>query len=414
MRLKIDHIGHKGHGIADRDGKQAYVSFVLPDEIIDLDDATGVVKIIEPSVNRIAPICKHFTKCGSCVAQHMQAEFYDEWKKENLAYALKQHGIDKNIDNYIRFGNADLELRRRAKFAAKRTKKSVMIGYHKAQSHDIIALEECVILTKGIMDILPKLAGFIKPMMSRKGVSYINVTDYNGAIDVGFEDVKYNHNYDEITYVNEQAEALNIARLMINGELILQRREVLEDFSDVLVSPVAGGFMQAVKAAELEMSGYVKQFLGGVKGNIVDLFSGVGTFSFSLAKSHKVDAFDNDKLAIEALQDGFNRAGGVAGLKLKTVRAIARDLFQRPLFKDELNKYSAAIIDPPRAGATAQITQICNSELRDVVYISCNPSTFARDASAMIKAGFVIEYLVAIDQFKYSSHLELVAHMRRK
>ena len=204
--------------------------------------------------------------------------------------------------------------------------------------------------------------------------------------------MKYEHSYDEINYVNEQASKLNIARVVINDELILQRKDISETFDGVKVSPVAAGFMQAVKAAELAMSDLVKGFLGGVKGDIVDLFAGIGTFTFALAQSHQIDAFDHDKFAILALQNGFNLAGGVNELKLKTVTATGRDLYRRPLFKDELNKYTSAIIDPPRAGAEAQVEQICDSKITNIVYISCSPNSFARDAKALIEAGFEIKY----------------------
>lgn len=415
MQVKIDQIGHKGHGIAHIDGKPIFIPFALPDELVELDDDFNLRKITEPSSDRIKAKCKHFMKCGACNAQHMSADFYNDWKKSALTYALEQYDIDKKIDDFLSFDEdeGDLYRRRRVKLAAKRTKKTMMIGYSKAQSHDIIPLEQCPIITSAIFAIVPKLADFIKPMMSRKGISHINITDYSGAIEIALDNVKYEHSYDEINYVNQQATKLNIARLVINGELILQRKDIIETFDGVAVMPVATGFMQAMKAAELAMSGYVKKFLSDTKGDIVDLFSGIGTFTFALAQSHQIDAFDYDKQAIEALQNGFNKAGGVNELKLKTVSATARDLFRRPLFKDELNKYTSAIIDPPRAGAEAQIEQICDSKISNLVYISCSPASFARDAQQLMKAGFAIEYLAAIDQFKYSSHLEIVAHLKR-
>ncbi|PCI89019.1 MAG: hypothetical protein COB24_00640 [Hyphomicrobiales bacterium] len=415
MQVKIDQIGHKGHGIVHIDGQPTYIPFALPNEIIELSDEFKLSKIIEPSADRVKAKCKHFMKCGSCMAQHMAPDFYDEWKKSTLIYALEQHSIDKNIDQYLSFDHTkgDLNRRRRVKLAAKRTKKSVMIGYSKAQTHDIIPLEECPIITSNILAIVPKLADFIKPMLSRKGVSHISITDYNGALEIGLDNVKYDHSYDEINYVNEQASKLDLARVVINEELILQRKDIFETFDGVRVSPVAAGFMQAVKAAELAMSGLVKRFLTDVKGDIVDLFAGIGTFTFALAQSHQIDAFDHDKFAIMALQNGFNLSGGVDELKLKTVTATGRDLYRRPLFKDELNKYTSAIIDPPRAGAQAQIKQICDSKITNIVYISCSPNSFARDAETLIAAGFEIKYLAAIDQFKYSAHLEIVAHLTR-
>lgn len=418
MQVKIENIGHKGHAIANVDGKSEYMAFALPDELVEIskkDDGYKIDKILEPSKDRIKPKCKHFTKCGACIAQHMSADFYNGWKKSNLEYALANHNIDKPIDDYVSFDEdeGDINRRRRVKLAAKRSKKSITIGYHKAASHDIIPLEECPIVTKNIMRMLPLLGDFLTPLMSRKAISYVSITDYNGVVDVALENVKYDHSYDEINYINEQANKLDITRIVINGELIIQRKDISENFNGVPVTPVAAGFMQAVKAAEMVISNHVKRLIGDVKGDIVDLFAGIGTFTFALAQTHKVDAFDNDKQAILALQTAYNKAGANPKLKLKLLNAVARDLYRRPLFKDELNKYAAAIIDPPRAGAAEQVKQICDSKINQVVYISCNAQSFAKDAENLLKAGFELKFIAAIDQFKYSSHLELVAHLVR-
>ena len=91
-----------------------------------------------------------------------------------------------------------------------------------------------------------------------------------------------------------------------------------------------------------------------------------------------------------------------------------RDLFRRPLEPDELRKFDAAVIDPPRAGAEAQIATLAASEIKKIAMVSCNPVTFARDAKALVAAGFTLNWLQVVDQFRWSPHVEMVGSFTRK
>lgn len=116
---------------------------------------------------------------------------------------------------------------------------------------------------------------------------------------------------------------------------------------------------------------------------------------------------------LSALDQGWRHADG-----LKKVSVETRDLFRRPLMPDELAKSDAVVLDPPRAGAEAQIEQLSGTVVPVVAYVSCNPVTFARDAARLIKAGFTLDWIQVVDQFRWSAHVELAArftasHMRK-
>nr|MCU0912476.1 class I SAM-dependent RNA methyltransferase [Paracoccaceae bacterium] len=103
---------------------------------------------------------------------------------------------------------------------------------------------------------------------------------------------------------------------------------------------------------------------------------------------------------------------------LKRLTAEARDLFRRPLLPDELARFDAVVIDPPRAGAEAQVAQLARSAVPRIAHVSCNPVTFARDARTLVSAGYRLEFVQVVDQFRWSPHIELAAafvrdHMAR-
>ena len=141
---------------------------------------------------------------------------------------------------------------------------------------------------------------------------------------------------------------------------------------------------------------------------IADLFCGAGAFTYPLATVAPVLAIDSATASIDALRSGLATAPG-----LKTVDAVARDLFRRPLSDKELKGVDVVVIDPPRAGAMDQMSAIATSGVGTVVAVSCNPATFVRDAAALIQGGFRLSRLRPVDQFLWSAHIEVVGVFER-
>lgn len=189
--------------------------------------------------------------------------------------------------------------------------------------------------------------------------------------------------------------------------MIAARRPAFQRFGPARVTPPPGAFLQATAEGEAALVGFVRDAVAGAK-SVADLFAGCGTFSLPLAQTAEVHAVEGEAAMLAALDKGWRQAQG-----LHRVTHEARDLFRRPLLHDELNRYDAIVIDPPRAGAEAQIHEICASATRILAYVSCNPVTFARDAAQLCAAGFRLERLLAVDQFRFSAHVELAALFRR-
>ena len=173
------------------------------------------------------------------------------------------------------------------------------------------------------------------------------------------------------------------------------------------MSPPPGSFLQATSLGEDTLVNLVMGHLGKSR-NVLDLFCGVGPFALNIAKKSKVHAIDSDKKAVGALAETIRNSGG-----LKPIQTEARDLFKMPLTFIELADYDCVVFDPPRAGAEAQCRQLAKSKVRNVIAVACDAQSFARDAKILMEGGYRLTKVTPVDQFKYSTHVEIVAHFTR-
>lgn len=205
----------------------------------------------------------------------------------------------------------------------------------------------------------------------------------------------------------EAALALDLARLSLHGDIVVERRSPVATMGRAQVSPPPGGFLQATRAGEEKLASLVSAACEGAR-RVADLFAGCGPFSLRLAERCEVHAVDGDGRSLAALDKA---ARGTPGLRRVTTET--RDLFRRPLLAPELARFDAVVFDPPRAGAQAQASQLARAKPPVVVGVSCDLGTFARDAAILTEGGYRLDRIWPVDQFKYSPHLELVGVFRR-
>ncbi|MEQ1717841.1 MAG: class I SAM-dependent RNA methyltransferase [Hyphomicrobium sp.] len=403
--LKIDYIGYKGHGVSETEDRTFYLPYTLPGEKVRVTDEGGgtLEKILEESLDRIAPVCRHFGVCGGCALQHMAKPAYLEWKREQVIEAFRARGIREPILSVIPCTGK----RRRAAFSARRTTTGVMLGFHEAGTHNLVDVQECVVLHPAIVAALPGLRALLAPMLSRRGEARVVVTWTEAGLDVALSDMPDKLTPEIRTHIASAARAARIVRVSVESDVAFESLTPFLKFGRAEVSPPPGVFLQAVAEAETVMGGLIVTAIGKAK-TAADLFCGVGAFTFRLAERAKVFAADSDKVAITALIAASKNATG-----LKPIEAITRDLFREPLSATEMNGYDAVVFDPPRAGAESQARMIAKSKVKTVVAVSCNPATLARDARVLMDGGYKLETVTPIDQFLYTPHIEVVAVFRR-
>ena len=409
--LTIDHVGAQGDGVVRTDGGPIYIPRTLPGEQVQaeiMDGRGDLREVLKPAPDRIEPVCAHFGTCGGCALQHQSHETYRAWKRDQVVRALKSKGIDVPVAEIIPCAPRS---RRRATFAAMRTRKTVRFGFFERASHTIVDIASCPILVPELEAAIPTLRDLVGPGLTRKGKASVSVTMTASGLDVSVTGGKADPDLALRQTLADAAARADIARLTWDGDILAERRPPILDLAGIDVALPPGAFLQATKAGEEAMVSIVTGALEE-SGSVVDLFAGCGTFSLALAQAHKVHAVEGAKEQCVALETAVRRQGPGAGLKPLTVER--RDLARRPMRSDELNSYDAAVIDPPRAGAATQCEALAASTIPLIASVSCNPATFARDARILIDGGYHLESVTPLDQFLWSPHIELVGIFRRE
>lgn len=402
-QFKITRLGHHGDGIADG---PLFAPLTLPGEIVSakpvgkkLED----IRIIEPSSDRVSPPCRHFKSCGGCQLQHASDRFLQNWKQEVVKTALASNGLETH---FLPIAVSPPQSRRRATFAARRTKKGAMAGFHARASDTLVEIPDCQLLHPDLMAALPVAKALAQIGASRKHSISVATTLSASGLDICVADGKPLDGPLRVELA-ALAEQHALARLTWEDEVIATRLPPEQEFGDIHVVPPPGAFLQATKQGEEALRQDVQDIVGA-SAKVIDLFAGCGTFALPLARNAAVHAVEGDQAMMAALDSGWRMAQG-----LKAVTHETRDLFRRPLMPDELAKFDAAVIDPPRAGASAQIAELAKSDISKIAYVSCNPVTFAKDAKYLVDQGHQLKALRVVDQFRWSSHVELVAHFMR-
>lgn len=407
VTLNILRLGAQGDGVADHDGRQVFVPLALPGETVTAElnnDRATITEILKPSPDRHPARCAHYGDCGGCSLQHLDDAPYLAFKREQVVTALSFQNIDAQVDPIVAIAP---RTRRRAVFAAHRAGKQIHIGFHGRRSHRIVPISDCAVITPGLLALLPKLEPIAAISAPTKDALTISVTETITGFDVALTGVARGFPADSRVRAVQLAGELGLARLSINGEIVMERAAPTLRAGNALLTPPPGGFLQACAESEATMLALVKEAIGDAR-KVIDLFAGAGTFSLPLASTATIHAAESDDAALAALDRAARKAQG-----LKPVATEKRDLFRRPFTRDELKRFDAAVIDPPRAGAEAQTRELAASGLKRVAMVSCNAQTFARDLKLMLDANYKVARITPIDQFLWSPHVEIVAELKK-
>ncbi len=408
-KLEIARLGALGDGVAETPAGPVYVARALPGELVAVEvagDRGKLVAIERASAERVPPACRHFGSCGGCVSQHIGERLYRDWKRDMVRTAFAHRGLEPAIEDMVAVPPGR---RRRATFAVLRQGSRTLLGFHEEGSHVLVAIGHCPVVLPQIEAALPALLAIGEGLPLKDGdKARLSVTATPDGLDVAAFDVTGAIGAAGQSRIAEIAAAAGIIRVTSSNHIVMQQavpRLVLGGAS-VAVPPAA--FIQATAEAEVAIAAIIADATRKAK-RVADLFCGLGTFTFGLARRARVLAVDGDRVAVETLATAARAAPGIKPLETRV-----RDLLREPLSRTELAEIDAVVLDPPRAGAKAQAEMLARSKVPLVCAVSCNPATLARDCRILVDAGYSIERVVPIDQFVWSPHVEAVAVLRRR
>ena len=388
----VQRVAAKGDGVT-ADGR--HVALAAPGDVV-LPDGT-----IEPGPHRADPPCRHFPRCGGCQLQHVDDTALAEFVRDRVVLAAAGQGIEPG-----RVAPTHLSpprSRRRATLHAANSGGRAAIGFREGGSHRVVDLTECHVLRAELF----ALVGPLRRMLSRRRGRYaidIELALTDQGVDCGLKNLEI-EGLEETEALLDFSRENALARLTLDmgygAEAMWEPHPVTVEIGGVAVSFPTGAFLQATADGEAALVAAAHDWLGDY-ATLADLFAGLGTFAFSLAGKGQVTAFEAARDAHLACRTAANRSG-------RPVEAVHRDLFRNPLQAGELDRFDGVLLDPPRAGAREQIAQIAASGVGRVVYISCNPASWARDAKTLVERGYRLEELRPVGQFRWSTHVELAS-----
>ncbi|MFV0626286.1 MAG: class I SAM-dependent RNA methyltransferase [Alphaproteobacteria bacterium] len=373
--------------------------------------------------------CKYAEVCGGCAFINLDEKVYREQKYANFKKIISTCKQEAPLEEpiFIKDGT-----RRRAAFAFSYSKKKLTLGFNEKASKNLVDIDFCPLLTDKINQNLPLIRELISEICQnplteklKKGkfkTTNINsgdilVCEADNGLDIVLE-FDSNLSLEHRLIISEVSQKGNdIIRIshrknnFDSGEIIAEKIKPYIEIAGIKVYISAGTFLQASKEGEKALLETATKYLENDEGKIADLFCGIGTFSYPLSRNinNKITAIDSSQELLEGFQNSINKN------IIPNIEIIQKNLFKYPLYEDELKNFNIIILDPPRAGAYEQVQKIANVEnIKKIIYVSCNPNSFVRDADVLCDSSYQIEKLTFVDQFTYSTHFELVALFTKK
>ncbi len=407
-------LGSRGDAVASVGGENVYIADGLAGERLKVrlgarrgDGRVATLQeIITPAVERVAPPCRHFGTCGGCAVQHASPALMADWKRQQVVEALAHRGLGHVPVNGTR--QIPPGTRRRAVFGYRQTVHGLIVGFNQRHSDQVVDIDHCLLLDPALDDVMGRLRDALNPFIPAAAAGDIMVTLSDSGPDVRV-DWPAEPSLDTREGLSRLAATLGLARFALRlgaiDEVVVVHRPPVVHFGGVTVTLPMAAFLQPSLAGEAAILTLIEAGLQGINGPVIDLFAGLGTFSLPLAQHRPVIAWEGDGAAVSAL-----RAAGVSKLTVHQ-----RDLFRQPVLPEEWQGVAAIVLDPPRAGALSQAEVLArhpNAPAR-VIYVSCNPASFARDVRVLVDGGYALEAVTPLDQFPWSAHVEVVGVLSR-
>jgi 23S rRNA (uracil1939-C5)-methyltransferase len=355
---------------------------------------------VEPGPHRQVPPCRHFPECGGCQLQHVDDEAYAVFLRDRIASALAAQGV--TVPDILPPHISPPNSRRRASLRAER---GGALGFNAEANHRVVDMRECHILRPELFALVAPLRALHR-VLKPSATAGVRLTLADQGVDLLLEKVDA-EGLVAAEALGAFAERHRLARLALDDGYGAQTRWEPEPVTVTLGgAPVPlphGAFLQATVEGEGALVAAVRRAVGEAK-TVADLFAGLGTFALSL---------DRRVLAVEGARDSALALKTAAGRARRPVFVEHRDLFRRPLDAAELERFEAVVLDPPRAGAKEQSALLARSAVPRIAYVSCNPSTFARDAALLVEGGYRFDWIEPVGQFRWSTHVELAGAFSR-
>lgn len=419
QKLAIERLANDGRGIAFNEGRTWFVSGALAGEQIEARVLGAQGKVVEARVERIftanaerrSEACVHAKVCGGCSLQHMPHAEQLALKQRMLAEQLSRLANLQPQEWAAPLVGPELGYRRRARIAVRWDNKAkrLDVGFRAAASQDIIAISDCPVLVQALQPILRALPQVLRELDKPQAIGHVEL--FSGSSSAVL--IRHTAALSEADLARLQAfSTAQNAQLWLHGTGEPQPFEPAQPLSyrldafalDLAYQP--GDFVQVNPPVNDAMVAQALEWLAPqADERVLDLFCGLGNFALPLAQRVR------ELVAVEGVQTMVERAAeNAASNGLGNAHFFQADL-SKPLADADWARggFAAVLLDPPRDGALQAVQQMSALGAKRVVYVSCNPTTLARDSAELLAQGYQLERAGILDMFPQTAHVEAMA-----
>ena len=416
LTLEIDALAYGPYGIGRLEGKVIMVPNTAPGDtilasIVESKERYAIAKLddlIQASSLRQNPPCRYVGECGGCSWQHLRYEAQLKAKQQSVEDALRRIGKLQDFElRSIIPSQQEYHYRRRIRLHSDANKQ---LGFFRAFSHELVGIDSCLIADPKLNEVIEPLRRWIKDVSSP--IEYLEIVtgdEPNQTVVVGKLAAQFLRT-DAPTCIRFIEQTPNINGLIIHnanwrktwGQTIisvsLEPGLSLKLDADVFTQVNSDENRQIL--SELLAAGEFKD-----EDRILELYAGAGNFTLPVAKRvREVTAVEGSRLAV----DSGKRSAQVNNLKnIQWIASAVPPALQR--FHKRSERFSKIILDPPRTGAKGIDSDLASLGAERIFYISCNPTTLARDLAALAKQGYKLSSVQPIDLFPHTFHVEALA-----
>lgn len=419
MKLKVEKFVYGGYGIGYIDGKSFLVPYVLPGEEVEVEvlkekksySECQLRQVIEPSIYRQKPPCVYYQICGGCDIQHTPYDNQLRLKVEMFEEQLRRVGKVQTHIEEILISQEPFGYRNRVQFKFD----GVNFGFYRRDSNQTVDIDRCMLLKEDINQIIKPIKRFlIKYGLCPSSVNiFSNEKDEKIVRFIFKEPSELLNLIPKIEIIQEEVSSL------IKG-VSFEAEGQRVDFGQGFLFYKVGEYTFRVSSESFfqvnrfQVSKLIEEVLSEVRvgglERVLDFYCGVGTFSIPAGFYAKqvLGIESNDSAVMDAKANiRHNKVENVKFLKAKAEKGIKYAFEFKP---------DCVILDPPRAGVGRELIRGLSKidKLRKVVYVSCNPSTLARDITYLKEGGFSLRKVKLIDMFPQTHHIESISVFERK
>lgn len=429
--LLIDGLSHDLRGVSRLDGKACFVPGALPGETVKVRIKqkkrrfieAELQSVIEPSPDRVDPACPIYERCGGCDFQYCSDQKQLAYKQQILLQQFSRLAKVSPGLELTPISSAAWHYRRRARLSCHWSNKThqLELGFRERNSKNIVPLNSCPVLEKKLECLLKPLAELVKGFKDKKSIGHIEIVYADNTPAVLIRQMKAWGEKDQlriesfakdsaVTVYCQRENGLAMEPIANTGDgpkalsYLLSEEELRLEFQP-------GDFIQGNSAVNEVMIAQALALLElSPDDQLLDLFCGLGNFTLPIAKRVKsVMAFEGNNALVE-------RAHHNARINnIKNVSFSSTDLFKpQPIAAQKIKPANKALLDPPRDGAAELCQQLAGMSFEKILYVSCNPSTLARDARFFLDKGYVLAAAGVVDMFPQTHHIEAMALFERR